>query len=584
MQFLALPQEIILLVCEELATRRDFHTLFQCSLVSHRVASIALEQLYSIQEHSPASTGDAYSRLAWPRLWQSIILSSIGKTAYPYSSYIRTLSLGNLEDCVHDTFRGKDISDFFFSDLMNHFFVRRDASISHAAYNTVDINTFIVKCTDSITEYIKRLADDNGTTVALEHLEGSNIPYNLLPTWIGRLEMLTSLRIRDGSVVGIEAARAIAECCPNFMDLTCYYCMSLPFPLMSLLSYPYRIFLWKIVLEDQSSTADEDLATFFHTIRPNSLRSFQIISQNGIGASALTALNSTQAKSLRSLILGNLSHQAMRALNLLSSCTSLETLRLENDLYNRINLEDCGGELLSQVSAWMCSCKSLRNLNFCHVRNALTLAKDIMSVPEIRLTSLSMIDFIYGDVDEDSKTWSALSSQTDLESLTLGLPFSLPALGLHFERYPTLGNSICQLKNLTSLNLMHAYVTASCVQDFAGALPKLSEFLFSGDIMDDTTLECLAGSSKLKMLSINATTNFSYSGIRKFASSFDAPDRRGLRVDLLNQACQLKLTDAEHSDLQHFFRNQLKGQIDINYIDVPDELREEDDYVTEGSD
>lgn len=41
-----LPQEIILLVCDELTLRRDFPTLFQLSLVSRRVASIALEKLY----------------------------------------------------------------------------------------------------------------------------------------------------------------------------------------------------------------------------------------------------------------------------------------------------------------------------------------------------------------------------------------------------------------------------------------------------------------------------------------------------------------------------------------------------------
>lgn len=30
-------------------------------------------------------------------LWRSIILSSLGKTLYPYSQYIRTLNLGDLE-------------------------------------------------------------------------------------------------------------------------------------------------------------------------------------------------------------------------------------------------------------------------------------------------------------------------------------------------------------------------------------------------------------------------------------------------------------------------------------------------------
>lgn len=42
----SLPQDIVLLLCQELSFRCDFSTLFQCSLVSRRVASLALEQLY----------------------------------------------------------------------------------------------------------------------------------------------------------------------------------------------------------------------------------------------------------------------------------------------------------------------------------------------------------------------------------------------------------------------------------------------------------------------------------------------------------------------------------------------------------
>lgn len=87
----------------------------------------------------------------------------------------------------------------------------------------MDTLATIVKCADSITQYIKRLADDTGTAVSLAHLEGTYIPHHILPTWIARLGTLTSLRIRDGSVLSIEAASAISEFCPLFVDLTCYY-------------------------------------------------------------------------------------------------------------------------------------------------------------------------------------------------------------------------------------------------------------------------------------------------------------------------------------------------------------------------
>ena len=43
---IVLPQDILLLLCQELASRTDFSTLFRLSLASRRVASIALEHLY----------------------------------------------------------------------------------------------------------------------------------------------------------------------------------------------------------------------------------------------------------------------------------------------------------------------------------------------------------------------------------------------------------------------------------------------------------------------------------------------------------------------------------------------------------
>lgn len=39
----------------------------------------------------------------WASMWRSIILSSLGKTLFPYSKYVRTLSLLDLEHLLQDT-------------------------------------------------------------------------------------------------------------------------------------------------------------------------------------------------------------------------------------------------------------------------------------------------------------------------------------------------------------------------------------------------------------------------------------------------------------------------------------------------
>lgn len=38
----------------------------------------------------------------WVGLWRTIILSSLGRTFYPYSSYMRTLNLRDLEEMFMD--------------------------------------------------------------------------------------------------------------------------------------------------------------------------------------------------------------------------------------------------------------------------------------------------------------------------------------------------------------------------------------------------------------------------------------------------------------------------------------------------
>ena len=38
----------------------------------------------------------------WANLWRTLILSSLGKTAYPYCSYIRVLNLGDLKELLED--------------------------------------------------------------------------------------------------------------------------------------------------------------------------------------------------------------------------------------------------------------------------------------------------------------------------------------------------------------------------------------------------------------------------------------------------------------------------------------------------
>ncbi|KAI1465239.1 uncharacterized protein F4812DRAFT_466681 [Daldinia caldariorum] len=559
----ALPQEIFLLLCEELAARRDFRTLFNCALVSRRIASIALEQIYRIQEYSPVSTGYPVYMSECLQLWRSIILSSIKKTVYPYCIYVRSLSFGNLEDCLQDIDRDNHARDMFLEGPMEQFLVLQKgqglyAEAEDARPPSIDIKATMVKCADSITKCIKRLADDMGTAVSLAHLEGTSIPYDILPTWISRIGTLTSLRIRDGSVLGVEAARAISEYCPSFVDLTCFYCMS------SVAPGPYYPF---------NERPSQKCSVLVYEDSANNLRSFEVISQNSIGKIALTALNS-HAASLRSLVLRNLTPPAMQALNSFPACTSLEKLLIENDLYNLVDLSKYPDNMVNEVSTWICKCKSLRDLSFSHVIGFHPVIKDVLNSPDIRLTSLSILSIHSGTEPEDTATWTALGLQEHLESLTLGLHDS--AAYLLMEAKPPLVDSICQLTNMASLNLMQVHLTKEEVGRIAAALPNLSEFSFSGELSDDDVLVPLSNIPKLKVLCINSITRFSFDALYEFGYALMIPDRTGIKVDILNQLSEYKFSESEYDRLQNHFIKHPKGRLEIVYFMDPDELHETD--------
>ncbi|KAJ2980951.1 hypothetical protein NUW58_g6811 [Xylaria curta] len=535
----------MLLICQELGARRDFTTLYHCALLSRRVASIAVEQLYSILEIMDQFI-EGGRRAA--RLWRSIILSSREATLYPYCAYTRYLSLGSLVECLDDLRLDPSLHDFFFDGLMQDFLVLQ-AKATRSRPPPYDIPNIVSKCTDSITQCIQALVSVNGTAVALTHLETPILPRDDLLNSISRLSSLTSLQLQDGSVLGAEAAGVLVTYCPNFAELTCLHC--------------------------SGKTAAVDMATFFLVLHPNSLQRFEVFSQNTLDGNTLYTLN-THAKSLRVLHLRSLLFPAISQIHLLSDCTALESLIIEREPTDRSRLDAFSLVELEQVAKWISSCKALRTLSFNHVRDALPIVRQVLQAPEIRLFQLHIQD--YQSVSEEivTATWSALGQQDSLESLTIASQDSSPD-GLVLAQHPELTDSICRLSNLVTLNLMQASVSSAEICRIAKALRCLEELSFGGDPVDNSILEHLSKLPKLVLLSINAVTTFTFENLRDFVQSLDPVGNRGIKVDLLNQWYEVKLTEYEETRLnQDFFADYLNGRIAINYPNDPDELHEAD--------
>ncbi|KAF2963840.1 hypothetical protein GQX73_g9748 [Xylaria multiplex] len=544
-----LPQDIILLICSELGARREFATLYCCSRVSSRVSSIAVEQLYGILEVQDSFD---FHTVQAVRLWKSVILSSLGATVYPYCAYIRALPLGSLIECLYDIRADFGLRQFFLEGVMQDFIVLQgdDKPVrnTRSRHPPFDIPRIASRCADSIIQYIKGLANSNGTSMALTHLEASVSPSDTLLTWLSHLSTLRTLQIQDGSVLGVEAASAISECCPKFAELICFHF--------------------------SSNTAAEDMAAFFLALSPNTLQRFEVHSRNNLSEVTLAAL-STHAESLRVLDLRSLLASTVKSLHLLSQCTALEILLIERETTDRTGLDIFNGEELEQVAKWISGCKALQELSLSHVQDALPILKQVLQNPAIRLKQLVVQDYRPASEEITKATWSALGKQDQLKLLTIASPYgSVNDIALH--RHPELTDSICHLFNLTTLNLMQASASSSEIHRIATALPLLEELSFGGGLVDTSILEPLGKLSKLTTLSINAITAFTFDHLWSFAQRLYQAGSRNVRVELLNQWYEAKLTEREEKRLIEYFADHLNGQIAISYPNDPDELHEAD--------
>lgn len=136
---IALPDDILYLICTQIWESRDFNTLFNCALTGKQLAVPALSHiyrycaplfysfsrngilltLYSMQDIAPVISGGGdedqitASRPTkerrqeqivkkWAGLWRTLILASLGKTMYTYSRYLRTLNLQDLEELFQE--------------------------------------------------------------------------------------------------------------------------------------------------------------------------------------------------------------------------------------------------------------------------------------------------------------------------------------------------------------------------------------------------------------------------------------------------------------------------------------------------
>lgn len=211
---LVLPQEIWWLVAHQLAARRDFGGLFVCARLSHGMARLFLPLLYSIHDQSPAINAHILDIESSVCLWRSIIASSLGETLYPYCCWIKALKLGNLYSHLEDLARDNaGLRAQFFSPPLDKLQIRRGRG------RALNLDAIVVEVANMVTKCIRTAADHEDKRVGLTSLEGFYLPTANLPSWVSSLSRLSSLVVRDGSVLTGDVARAIRANCPAFREV-----------------------------------------------------------------------------------------------------------------------------------------------------------------------------------------------------------------------------------------------------------------------------------------------------------------------------------------------------------------------------
>ncbi|KAF1947825.1 hypothetical protein EJ02DRAFT_300615, partial [Clathrospora elynae] len=366
----ALPDDILHLLCEELANQEQFDTLFNCACASRALAVPALTHLYRSHHQAPVRGGgdDLYGLPAatklltiqrWSILWRSIIASSLDATLFPYCRYIKSLDfrdLGYLLD--DDQFRIKVSKQFFSGPLKQFEKLELGTTIKGKKFTRLKTADIIDAIGEVVTQH----------TPTLEVISGELHP-GALVRWTPRLPRLHSLELWDGKPLEDELVHAsIYEHCPQFRSL--------------------MIYTWLSVDNDHK------FAKFLASMRPNTLQVLHDISDIKAAAETFFALNH-HGKSLEDLRLC-VSNDSLPHISLLQGCTALKTLRIQ-DTHGTVDLEATEHDVFLETIAWLRKCENLQRLSFSKLQSGAAIITPVLIEENIKLHSLEIDTYTLKD-------------------------------------------------------------------------------------------------------------------------------------------------------------------------------------------
>ncbi|KAH7139019.1 hypothetical protein B0J11DRAFT_501202 [Dendryphion nanum] len=494
----ALPDDIYYALCEELALQEQFDTLFSCACSSRVLAIPALTHLYRYHHLAPVKGGgdDEPYKLAtkqlmlqrWAILWRSIIASSLDATLFPYCRYIKTLDFRDLKNLLEDEkFKG-NVSKEFFSGPLSKFNLTHQITIGNNKRKWTRLRA--IDILDAVGDEITK------HTPMLESISGELVSSALI-RWAPRLPRLKALELYDGVPLEDELVHAtIHEHCPQFNSLSIYRWLS--------------------------EERDHKLSKFISAIRPQSLQFLEAITEIGASAETFLSLN-THSKSLKDLRL-TVSNDSLPHLALLSGCTAVENLYVE-DQFGAVNIEMTQNDVFLELISWLQKCSSLNGLSLCKFLSASALITPLLFSPTLKLRQIVIDPYI----PKDSRLFhqALIQQRNSLQYLSL----TGDTEGMFRDDIDILVDSLTQLTNLKELRL---YLVQEVFHDehlipIFQSLPLLEDVYITGMEIKDEVLECVGALANLKSVEFSGISKFTLDGLLEFVERL-GPNNFGIRI------------------------------------------------------
>ncbi|KAI9723120.1 MAG: hypothetical protein M1828_004368 [Chrysothrix sp. TS-e1954] len=537
----SLPEDVLHLVCQELALREDFPTLFKCAVSSKTLAPLALAALYRNHGKSRVNDEEAEGSNAapqqellvqkWSIMWRSIILAALNGTLFPYCRYLKSLELRDLQNLLEDSkFRGR-IQTNFFSGSLSKF------------HHEVEVQAFKRHSDKRVNRPSKRL--DVQTTIEaigdaiipqqpfLEQLSGQ-FSSSSLKSWATSLKNLQRLELRDGdALTDVDGAmhRALHKNCPGLKAL--------------------MIFQW------QHPGADEMLANFIKGMRPNSLQTLQTLTDRcGISTQTCLAL-SEHGQSLKHVHLC-FDADAVASMGLLQGCTAVEALHLE--MPNTIDLELTQHDVFLELIGWLRQCTKLRKIVLNEFRSAPSILLPLLQTQDLALAELEINanrNLYKAEVSLDFHR--ALAKQTTLRSLRLKAEGESDSSLLA----DTVVDCVSKLVNLKELQLPGISETFGDQEtiELLTPLTQLEGVFLGGYEVGDRVLDAVARLQHLKSITFQSLSVFTMNGLLDFISKL-GPGNRGLAISIDNADPDSLLQDQEVQIVRETLSTKVGGRLD----------------------